>query len=118
MTNVRKMIAALVGVLIISTACMGVELTQKIKTAEGFTIQLPADWKPIPRAILDQVSSALEQVSPGAKVPRCEKCESVKERSEVSPAFTFLSHLLTFTPSHGLARSLSHLPPRCMRQIA
>ncbi len=59
----RAAIAAIFVVLCLSGICYGVELTQEVKTQDGFTVRLPDNWKAIPRDMLDKYSQAVAKLT-------------------------------------------------------
>ncbi len=59
----RTALAAILTVLCLYGTCHGIELTQEVKTQDGFTIRLPADWKPIPRDMLTKYSRAVAELT-------------------------------------------------------
>lgn len=53
--------------LFYQSACFGAGPDQDFRTTDGFTVHLPAGWKPIPRDILDAYSAAMAKMAPGAE---------------------------------------------------
>ncbi|MRR34094.1 hypothetical protein EG829_05235 [bacterium] len=49
------------------SVCFSADLTQSVKTPDGFTVHLPADWKPIPRHVLDAYAAAMAKLAPKAE---------------------------------------------------
>ncbi len=50
-----------------SAVCFGADLTQEIKTPDGFTIRLPSNWTAIPKDVLDAYSDAVAKMAPNVE---------------------------------------------------
>lgn len=53
--------------LLLGTPCFGVDLPQSIAAQDGFTMHMPADWKAIPRDVLDRYSEKIAKLAPKAE---------------------------------------------------
>ncbi len=53
--------------LLLVIPCFGIDLPQAIPAHEGFTLHMPAGWKPIPREVLDRYSREIAKLAPKAE---------------------------------------------------
>lgn len=67
MKTVRTVLEMVMIVLLLETPCFGVELPQSFPTADGFSMHLPENWKPIPKDVLDKYSRAIAKMAPKAE---------------------------------------------------
>ena len=68
----KATLAAILVALCISAASDAVELPQTVRTKDGFTISLPADWVAIPKDALDNLSETLAKLAPKARRQTCD----------------------------------------------
>jgi hypothetical protein len=68
MKNTVSAVAGIVTlVLLLGTPCFGIDLPQAVPAKEGFTMHMPAEWKPIPREILNRYCQAIAKLAPNAE---------------------------------------------------
>jgi hypothetical protein len=64
MSMCRSLVLVLL-VALLACPAMAVELPQQMRTTDGFTINIPADWIEIPKLVLDEYSRRMSAKTPG-----------------------------------------------------